>query len=225
MKIILNGLLLNKRYSGVESSIENLALSLSRHRKETDETIEFLVPYEWKHSDIVSENFSTYRLHVKAHIRLLRIIFEQFILPALVIKRAADILHCPAYIASLLSPIPVVLSVYDCHVFTCPQFCRITNLLHYRLMLPFSLKKASIIIVPSRHTMNELTCLFPHTKDICRIIPLGISPLFKPIISVQGKQRILRTYSLPASPFILTVGRIDRRKNIFPFNPGPPVGP
>lgn len=213
MKIVLNGALLNRRYSGVEVSIANLAAALAGSNGDSGDDIRFLVPVEWPGADITGPGFTTSRVALPAHFRPLRIAWEQVVLPSRMVFNRPDALHCPGYVAALASPVPVVLTIYDCQALTHPEYCRPANSLYYRLLMPLSVARAGRVIVPSEHTRRELVTHFPGAAAKCRVIPLGIGKEFIRVTDPAEIARVRAQHSLPSS-FMLFVGRTDPRKNV-----------
>ena len=127
-------------------------------------------------------------------------------------RAGIDLFHAPAYVAPPRLPCPLVLSLYDLHVYTHPRFCTRANRLHYRARLPGSIRRAAAIIVPSRATRDILVARFPAAAAKTRVIPLGVSPAYLAPATHASQSRVRQRYSLPAR-FLLAVGDPTPRKN------------
>ena len=213
MHILFNAMLLNRRCSGVENAILNLARALAATNAGTGDTLTILVPHEWQDCDFPGEGVRVRRINLPAHIRTLRIAWEQAVLPGLALKLKADLVHAPGYVLPLNLRVPAVLSVYDCQVFTTPQWCRLANRIHYRLLMPASVARARRIIVPSAFTRHELSQCLPGSGLRTRIVPLGVSSAFVPMTDPSQRDALRRQLQLP-DHYILHVGRLDPRKNL-----------
>ena len=145
--------------------------------------------------------------------RALRIVWEQTVLPLILRRARAPLLHAPAYVAPLLSPCPVVLTVHDLHVMTHPHFCSTPNRLHYGLMLPPSARKAAAIITLSPYTRRTVLERFPEARSRIVVIPPGLSPSLVRCTDDTRLQAVRQRHSLPSS-FLLFVGDLSSRKNI-----------
>jgi glycosyltransferase involved in cell wall biosynthesis len=145
--------------------------------------------------------------------RPIRILWEQLVLPPLLKRGCFDLLHAPGYVAPLLSPVSVVVTLYDLLAFTHPEFCTAANRLHYRLLVPLSLRKAARIIVPSEATRRDLLRCMPAVAGKVRVIPLGIGDEFRPARDEAAMLRLRGKYGL-AGRFILFVGGLEPKKNL-----------
>lgn len=194
--VAYNALVLRQPYSGVEHSVAELARALLA-RAAFDYTL--IRPPAWCRG------------------RGLRILHELTLLPALLRRRGAALLHAPAYVAPPRLPCPFVLSIYDLHVYTHPRLCGAANRLHYRARLPGSVRRAAAVIVPSRHTRATLLARFPAAAAKTHVIPLGVAGRFflppEPHADRQLLDAVRRHYELPPR-YLLFVGDLAPRKNL-----------
>ena len=195
MRIAIDGMLLGRRFSGVEGSIANLAQALATSGQH-DFTFYTQESTRWP-----------------VRFRLIRILWEQLVLPALLARHRFDLLHAPGYVAPILAPVPVVITLYDLIALSHPELCTPSNRRYYRLMVPASVRKAARIIVPSRATRTDLLQHFPAATDKVRVIPLGIGSEFRVIRDVEAFGRLRRKHRLPER-FILFVGGLEPKKNL-----------
>jgi glycosyltransferase involved in cell wall biosynthesis len=211
MKVVYNAMVLHEPYSGVEVTVHQLAAALAEYGTLP---ICACVPYE--HRPIPGA--SRLRLHVASQwasrSRLMRILWEQTVLPVLLAKTRATLLHAPAYVAPVLTPCPLVLTIHDLHVMTHPQFCRKRNRMHYNLLIPQSIRKAAAIIAFSEYTKRTILARFPSVPDDrITVIPPGLTPGLQRCDVFARQQEVRQRYQLPSS-FLLFVGDLTLRKNI-----------
>ncbi len=202
-------MVLKEPYSGVEVTVHQLAAALSEYGSLPMEMYLPQIHRPIPESEHVKITYSS----VAARSRILRILWEQLVLPLKITSNKASLLHAPAYIAPIAARCPVVLTVHDLHVMTHPQFCTRSNRLHYSMMLPPSIHKAAAIIAFSKYTQRIIQKRFPKAADKITVIPPGISPLFKRNEKYADIQRVRNKYKLPPS-FLLFVGDLTYRKNI-----------
>ena len=136
--------------------------------------------------------------------RLLRILWEQFVLPLRL--RRFDLLHAPAYVSPLFAPCPVALTVYDLHALDAPARCRFLNRWNFRLQLPRSLRGAAAVLVPTEHTRAAVLRRFPSLAERIRVVPLPISDSFR--------EPPRKTAPDGSPPYLLCVGNLEPRKNL-----------
>ena len=210
MRIAIDGMLLGRRSSGVEGSIANLvqALVAAGHH---DYSL-------FASADPAAVTAGSPRFRVLAtrwpvRFRPFRILWQQLALPAVVARGGFDLLHAPGYVAPLLAPGPVVLTVYDTLALTHPDFCTPGNRWHYRLMLPLSVRRADAVIVPSETTRRDVERAMPWAAGRLRVIPLGIENRFNVLRNESEEQRLRSEHGL-SGPYILFVGGLEPKKNV-----------
>jgi glycosyltransferase involved in cell wall biosynthesis len=142
--------------------------------------------------------------------RLRRIIYEQTRLASLLAD--CDLLHAPAYVMPLNWRKPSVLTVYDLIALQFPQWCKHSNALHYGLMLPRSLRRASAIIAPSHTVADAISERFPKVGDKVRVIVMGVDEAFRPASPDQVAD-LLRALAIQ-TPYLLYVGNLEPKKNV-----------
>lgn len=210
LKIGLNGMLLGGHVSGVETAILGLARGLAEFGQE--EYVFFLPRESWA-ADLAGPRFATRRVAWPVRFRLLRVLWEQGRLPGALEREGLDLLHAPGYVAPLGARRPVVVTVYDLIALLHPEWCKPSNVLHYRVMLPLSARRAAGIIVPSECTRRDLAARLPGAKAPTRVIPLGVGGEFRAIADKTGLAALRERYGLKG-PFVLFVGNIEPKKNL-----------
>jgi glycosyltransferase involved in cell wall biosynthesis len=206
-----NAMVLREPYSGVEVTVHQLACALAAYG-----TLPVRACVPAGHRAIPSAPHFSLRetSSFVSRSRLLRILWEQTALPALLARSGAPLLHAPAYVAPVLAPCPVVLTIHDLHVMTHPQFCRKRNIMHYNLLIPPSVRRAAAIIAFSPYTKRTILARFPAVQEHrIAVIPPGLSPALARCADLSRLQAVRQRYSLPSS-FLLFVGDLTSRKNI-----------
>jgi len=107
----------------------------------------------------------------------------------------------------------VVLTVHDLHVFTHPQFCTLANRIHYRLLLPLSIRRAAAITVYSEHVRRALLLRFPAAAAKTRVIPPGLPAQFLQAATTAQREALRARLHLPRK-LLLFVGDLAPRKNL-----------
>jgi glycosyltransferase involved in cell wall biosynthesis len=206
-----NGMVLREPYSGVEVTVHQLACALAAYG-----TLPVRVCVPAEHRVIPQAPHLSLRetSALVSRSRLMRILWEQTALPVILRRARAPLLHAPAYVAPLLAPCPVVLTIHDLHVMTHPQFCRKRNIMHYNLLIPPSVRKAAAIIAFSPYTKRTILARFPSVQaNRITVIPPGLSPALARCTDLARLQAVRQRYKLPSS-FLLFVGDLTSRKNI-----------
>ena len=207
--VFFNAMILREPYSGVEVTVHQTLRALAEYG-----TLPVCACLPAAHRPIPpAPHIRLLTNTVPARSRLLRIMWEQTALPVLLRRLRAPLLHSPAYVAPLLSPCPYVLTIHDLHVFTHPGFCSPGNRLHYRMIMPCSIRRAAKIIAFSQYTRDKISARFPDAASKIIVIPPGISPDLKPCADPARLQRAKSRYRLD-EPFLLFIGDLTSRKNI-----------
>jgi len=208
-EVFYNAMILREPYSGVEVTVHQTACALAEYG-----TLPLAVCLPEGHRPVPPAPHVRLRVsRAFIKIRLLRILWEQTVLPVLLRRARAPLLHAPAYVAPLATPCPLVLTVHDLHALTHPQFCRTSNRLNYSLMLPPSIRKAAAVIVFSDYVRRTVAAHFPETQDRIVVIPPGLSPALVRCTDALHLETLRRRYRLPPK-FILFVGDLTARKNL-----------
>jgi glycosyltransferase involved in cell wall biosynthesis len=205
--VALDALLLGGVHSGVEQAIAGLVAALGVHRGGH----EYLVVHRPGYELPVAGGLQSLVTPGWVRGRAARIAYQQFCLPA-ALKGRCDLLHAPGYVLPLGWRGPAVLTVYDLIALQFPQYCKPSNVWHYRALLPPSLRRARAIIVPSRTVAQDLGEWFPAVADKVRVIPLGIEAAFRPAAAEQV-MALRRRLQLPER-FLLCVGNLEPKKNL-----------
>jgi glycosyltransferase involved in cell wall biosynthesis len=210
LKVALNGLLLGERHSGVETAIEELAHGLGTLK--TDLQIGLICRPQYAPQaeqmglqPLVAPQLTTNRLG--------RIGFEQMLMSRWLQKGGWNLLHGPGYVLPRNWRGPAVLTVYDLIALQYPQWCKCSNVLHYRAVVPSSIHQATFVVVPSETTAKAVTALFPRAAHRLRTIPLGVSHRFQPVTDAAMLEQVRKKYHLPEH-FLLYLGNLEPKKNV-----------
>ncbi len=210
MRIAIDGMLLGRRSSGVEGSIANLVQALATAGNHDYTLFASVDPTS---GTVVSPLFRVLATRWPVRYRALRILWQQTAFSAALSRGRFDLLHAPGYVAPVLAPVPVVLTLYDTLALSHPALCTPGNRWHYRLLLPPSVRRAAAVIVPSEVTRRDVERFMPWAADRIRIIPLGIEARFGVLQDEDAAQRLQATYGL-TGPYILHVGGLEPKKNL-----------
>lgn len=147
--------------------------------------------------------------------RLLRglgreLVYFPFQLPRRAGRLRLDVLHCPAPLAPVRSPVPTVITLHDVLGFDHPEWFTRALALQWRLVLTRALRRASCVLVPSTHTHDRLVARLGLDEERIRLVRLGVDPQFTPGEAPDG---LLERLGLEG-PFVLTVGTLQPRKNV-----------
>lgn len=125
----------------------------------------------------------------------------------------ADLVHGPANALPLLRyGLPGVVTIHDLAIYDHPEWFPSGQWFATRVVVPQSIRRASLIICPSLATKQALVRLFAVDPDRCRVIPHGVEPDFALPASRPVRDAVKVKYRLP-DRYLLQVGTIQPRKN------------
>jgi glycosyltransferase involved in cell wall biosynthesis len=128
-------------------------------------------------------------------------------------ERKAQVLHGPANGLPLLSfGVPSVVTIHDLAIYEHPEWFPSRQWLSTRLLVPRSLRRARVVVVPSAATKAAVGRHFPGALPRTRVIGHGVEGEFSAPIDGGRLQRVRAGLSLPER-FVLQVGTVQPRKN------------
>lgn len=210
MNVIINGLLLDGRPSGVKYYIEQLLLSLSSIGVSKD-SLNVLLSQNYQ-GPLLEQLPAIQTIDSKSRIR--RVIWENFFLKKQISKKFQNfIFHSPGYVLPFYFPSPNVVTIHDLITFQFPNLCPPHTRWYYQLRIPPTIKKANKIITVSHQVKADIMKYFKLEKDKIEVVHLGVDKAFQPVHNPARRAALSGKYQL-AEKFILFVGVLEPKKNI-----------
>ncbi len=141
------------------------------------------------------------------------IIWEQTLLRRMVAKAGVDILFSPANVAPLSPPVTSVITIHDLAFLIYPQYFSRPFALYYRTLIPRIAAQARMLITDSDNTKQDLINMMNLPEARIRVVPLGVSPVFRRRITKKEMEEVRRRYELPPR-FFLSISSLEPRKNL-----------
>lgn len=208
MTALFDALLLGGPRSGVEVAVAETAKAL--HELAADK-VTFAVRSALTSEDDWPREADTLVAPSWARGRAGRILAEQFWLPRA--ARGHRILHGPAYVLPLAWRGAAVLTIYDLIALAYPQWAKSTNSLHYRFVVPRSVRRANVVIVPSAVVAEEVSELLGVPEAKIRVLSLGVRDVFRKPPERREVEDFEQRYGL-GRPYFAVVGNIEPKKNV-----------
>ena len=146
------------------------------------------------------------------HKPVVRILWEQTVLPAALRREGAALLHAMAFAGPLAAPCPAVVTVFDLSFLRYPQSFRPWNRLYLRVMTKITARRAAGVIAISRHTAEDVTRLLGVPRERISVIYCGRDEAMRPLPPSQVED-FRRRKGLPER-FVLFLGTLEPRKNL-----------
>ena len=149
---------------------------------------------------------------------IMRILWEQAMLPALAIRDGIDVLHCPLNVLPIVSRVPVVLTIHDLTFIRYPDRFHPAKQRYLSTFTRYAARHARRIVADSAATRADVIEAFGISPDVVDVVYPGVDPDFRPIdpdIQSQSDNLALfrARHNLP-DHFILYLGTLEPRKNV-----------
>jgi glycosyltransferase involved in cell wall biosynthesis len=124
-----------------------------------------------------------------------------------------DVTFFPHYDVPLFShPRPSVVTIHDLIQFNFPRGFPWWKRKAGRILLDGALNRASALVTVSEHSRKDILALCPEAEDRVRVIPNGVSAVFRPLTDEEWEGGIDRWGHL--MPFVLAMGEMKPHKNL-----------
>jgi glycosyltransferase involved in cell wall biosynthesis len=159
--------------------------------------------------------------HPRLHVRrfpwhtehpLRRILWEQIIQPAALLRVRPDVIHSLAFVSPVLNPIPSVVTVYDLSFVHYPEMLPPTRRMYLRLFTRWSCRQARRVIAISESTARDLAQTFHLSPEKIDVAVPGVGDQYKPL--PEADIAAFRQRKGLPEHFLLFVGTLEPRKNL-----------
>jgi glycosyltransferase involved in cell wall biosynthesis len=201
------------RAAGINRYIHQLLVHLRPLAKAGEEIVAFTG--RWKlppeltatyHFKVKQSRFPTWRPPV-------RILWEQFLQPPVILRERLDLLHSLSYVQPLLCPTKSVVTMLDLSFLRMPETFNRWNRVYLATMARLSAQRCQKIITISESTRQDVVRFFGVSPDKVQAIHLGVDEIYKPVEDKSILQRFKAERNLPDS-YLLYLGTLEPRKNV-----------
>lgn len=159
------------------------------------------------------KNVYLHPMGISAANRPVRILCEQFRLPAAVLRAKVDVLWSPGYTAPFRAPCPQVVSVLDMQYCEFPEDLSFFALWATRILVPIALRAARRVVTLSDFSRSQIVKYVGVSEKKIIPIHLAAGPEFsREPEGDEGKTR--RAALIPPEPYILCVANTYPHKNV-----------
>jgi glycosyltransferase involved in cell wall biosynthesis len=142
----------------------------------------------------------------------IRIGWEQFIAPPVLLRDRLSILHCPVNVVPLAAPCPTVVTIHDLGFMLFPDRYKAAKRRYLHTLTALSTKRAAHIITPSESVRREVSELLKVKPEKITAIPEAAASHFRPLPRLEVADW-RKAKGLPEK-FVLYVGTLEPRKNL-----------
>jgi len=200
------------KVGGTEIFLRNLVKELAELDKYNEYLI-FVNNENQKLFENLPQNFNVVHCNFNASNRLVRIIWEQLILPIQLLFYQVDVLHSPGYTAPIFTYCKKITTIFDLNYHFHPEDFTFSQNLVYKILIPLVAKFTDVIIVHSENSKKELSrVLNINSKKIVVIYP-GVSEYFYKKHTKKELDDFLKKYNINF-PYILSSAVSHPHKNL-----------
>ena len=145
--------------------------------------------------------------------KFLRLAWEQVVLPIQLWRKKIELLHSIHYTTPLFAPCKRVITFHDMTFFLFPEKHVFIKKIFFRVIIPFSAKKANRLIAVSESTKKDIETILGIDGGKIDVVYETIDKIFRPIEKSFAISQIKEKYKIK-DKFILYVGVLEPRKNI-----------
>ncbi len=146
--------------------------------------------------------------------RPLRLLWEQLVLPRVARRLNAHVIHSPHYTFPIFTRLPRIVTVHDATFFSHPLLHNRIKRIFFRAWTRAALRKARVIVVPSRATADELGRYARHPRDVV-VAHHGVDTAqFHPPSEKESEGARVIVGDAAARGWFLFLGTLEPRKNV-----------
>jgi glycosyltransferase involved in cell wall biosynthesis len=147
--------------------------------------------------------------------RLLRLMWEQTLLPLQLLHKQIDLYHAPTFVLPQVTVRPSVVTVLDMTWFTHGEKHIPYKRWYFTKLIPRSVSKSARVIAISEATKSEIIRILGVSPDKITVTHMGVdTAVFYPIVDRSSLSNVLAKYGITATGYILYLGKIEPRKNL-----------
>lgn len=145
--------------------------------------------------------------------RLPRMLWMQTVVPRLLHRVQADVVHFTNGMVPIVSRVPTVVTIHDMSLTLYPRCHPPRRVLLNRPLVGLAARRADAIITVSESAKHDIVRIYGLDPGRVHVVHEAAAPSFRPICDVHHLEQVRRQYGLPER-FILYVGTIEPRKNL-----------
>lgn len=158
-------------------------------------------------------NFTVINTGLSASNKVLRIFYEQLILPALLVYHKIDLLHSLGYTTPLITHCKKITSIFDLNYHFHPEDFGFLELMVYKILIPLGAIVSDKIIIFTNKSKTEMVKTLSVSQSKIEVVYPGVSEVFKNKVSKIENARFLRKFSLKPG-YILSNAVSHPHKNL-----------
>ncbi|MEW6607486.1 MAG: glycosyltransferase family 1 protein [bacterium] len=149
---------------------------------------------------------------IKGSLKLLRVFWEQLILPFQIKQYNLDLFFSPGHTFSVFCSPPIVMTIHDTYYTYYPENVPKIELFIWHILMGFSVRKANKIITVSESAKRDILEAFKTEEEKVSVIYEAVEECFHPYYNKDEIERVKQKYGL--KKYLLSVAIMRSNKNI-----------
>ncbi len=212
MNIAINTLAFNRTKTGMGNYIVHLVDEITK----LDKTITYIIVVHKATRSFFPYGRSNIRYIVMPSFlrnNLLRLGFEQFLLPILLIFWKVDVYHNPGFSLPLICPAKKIITIADMTFFSHGEYHTFFKKKYFKIMIPWATRTADAVLAISTNTKMDLLNYVHVPDDKIITTLLGVDNTFVAVNYRKAKKYLQERYNI-SGDYFLFIGMLEPRKNI-----------
>ena len=138
---------------------------------------------------------------------------EQWEIPSVLKARRIDLFHAPSFVAPLMTPCKMIMTIHDLNHLVLPQFYTPFHQVYYRVFVRSCIERSTYILTVSKFSKQEIVRTLSLDPTKIFVTYNGVSNFYKPVTDLQELAYVREIYELPEA-FILCVSNNKPHKNV-----------
>lgn len=138
---------------------------------------------------------------------------QQIELPYLLKKLNIDLFHAPSFMAPIICPCRLLMTIHDLNHMVLPQFYTLFHQLYYQVFVRSCIKKSEFIITVSEFSKDEIVRNLSIDPEKVFVTYNGVSDNYRPVLDREQLQYVRDIYELPEK-FIFCLANNKPHKNV-----------
>ncbi|MBP9706609.1 MAG: glycosyltransferase family 4 protein [Oligoflexales bacterium] len=140
-------------------------------------------------------------------------LFEQWELPRVLKKLQIELFHAPSFVAPLICPCKLIMTIHDLNHLGLPQFYTLIHQFYYKTLVRYCVSKSEFVMTISQFSKDQIVHFLKLKPEKIWVTYCGVSQDFIPITDKTYLSYIKSLYQLP-DEFILCVSNNKPHKNV-----------
>ena len=198
---------------GIEFYVQNLLVALAG-QDNTDQFTLFTNLDNYHKFEIKKDNFHRVKIGIHSRPQILRIAFEQCLLPMICKKLRLNVLHSPSYTFPIMSQVPGVVTICDMLYKEYPKAISLWKFALWKLLIPLSVRRCKKVLTISENSKKEIIKYLQIPCEKVIVTPLALDMQLKGSKPISDNEisLVCDKYGI-RRPYILNVGGIGLHKN------------